>query len=171
MSIIVLFINCYFINAQTYGYDFNITTKIARIYTNNEVVLDFNVLTDDGFANDLKLENGYILELQDNEWINIGFFNKNEIIYNKVNYEFKKNLIGDLSIKKEGDKKWTKFKFKKNKFTIENNGNILPKPVEYLYIHQVVKNLCLNELERIREKRVQSRLEYQKKLDEKEISN
>lgn len=171
LPLLTLLLSFNLINAQTYSYDFNTTTKTARIYTNNEVVLDFDVLTDEGFANNLKFEDGYIFEFQNDEWVNKGFFNKNEIIYEKVNYELKKNFSGHFSIKKEGNKKWSKIKFKKNKFTIEKNGNELPQTVVYLYLLQEVKNLCLNELERIRQKRMQERLEYQKKLNDKETSN
>lgn len=171
ISVLILVLNHNLTNAQTYSYDFNTTTKTARIYTNNEVILDFNVLTENGFGNDLKLENGYIFEFQENEWTNKGFFNKNEIIYNNENYLLKKNFIGNLFIKKETDKKWSQLKLKKNKLTIEYNGNTLPKTVSYLFLHQVVKNICTIELERIREKRIQSRLEYENKLKEKEIVN
>lgn len=137
-------------NAQVYKFDFNPFTKISRIYTNNEIILEFDVFLGDSYSNNFKFEDGYIYELENNEWINKGFFNKDEIIYNKNSYQLKNNLINSVHIKKESDKKWTKVKINNNQITIDYKDQQFPKIVEYLLVQFNVRNINLNELRIIR---------------------
>ena len=170
LTILALIISCNIACAQSYNYDFNTFTKIARIYTNNEIILNFNVLSEDGFAEKFKFENGYILEFENNEWIEKGFYNKNEIIYNKTAYQLKTNLIGRVFTKKKSDKNWTKVSVNKNTLTIEKNGNNIPEPVTYLVLLQNTQKICLAELEAIRKKREQERFDRKKEAEQKEAS-
>ena len=146
LLIVFLLATFYTSNAQVYKYDFNPFTKIARIYTNSEIILDFDVLFNDGSSKDLKFENGYIFESENGEWIEKGFYNKNEIIYNKTTYPLKTNLIGKVLIKNETDKKWLKIKTNGNQITLDKNFDQFPKPVQYLILQNNVRNLCLTEL-------------------------
>lgn len=139
-------------NAQVYKFDFNPFTKISRIYTNNEIILEFDLFLGDSHSNNFKFEDGYIYELENNNWINKGFFNKDEIIYNKISYELKNNLINNVHIKKGTDKKWTKVKIKNNEILIDYKDHQFPKIVEYLLIQFNVRNIKLNELKALRNK-------------------
>jgi len=139
--------------AQTYSYDFNPNTKIARLYTNNEIILEYNVLMEHASLDNYEFTNGYILEKSDNEWKETGFYNSREIIYNKVPYLLKTNLISRVLVKKEGNKKWIKVNFKKNKISFENTFDELPEAVRYVVLTENLKNICIRELEYIRKKR------------------
>lgn len=164
-------LNINFIYAQKFNYDFNTFTKIARIYTNNEIIFDFNVLSEEGLSKNIKFENGYILEFEDNRWIEKGFYNKNEIIYNKIAYKLKSNVIGRIFVKQETDKKWTKVIVKRNQLTIEKNGNSIPKTVEYLVLLQNTRIICLDELEQIKKRKIQERIDKKKEYEKKENNN
>lgn len=151
----VLFFVFYKGNAQDYKYDFNPMTKIARIYTNSEIILEIDVLFDGGFSNEIKFENGYILELENNKWIEKGFYNNDEIIYNKITYPLKTNLIGRVFIKNKSDKKWIKFKTKGNQITLDQSFKQFPKTVQYLVLHNNVRNFCISELKILKSQKSQ----------------
>src|SRR5690606_39656422 len=61
--------------ATIYNYDYNLATKMARLWVDYEILMEYDAFEDKVSYEDYLLKDGYIYQKSNHSWDEIGFYN------------------------------------------------------------------------------------------------
>ena len=119
--------------AQTpviYNYDYNLSSKIARIWIDYEILMEYDAVEDRLSHQNYLFQDGYVFEKFEENWEEIGFYNDKELVLNQQYFEIKKPFLGKTAIRLKQDDSWIPLKRTKNTFRFLNDPEKLPEAAQ-----------------------------------------
>src|SRR5690554_1940141 len=119
--------------AQTpviYNYDYNLSSKIARIWIEYEILMEYDAVEDRLSHQNYLFQDGYVFEKFEENWEEIGFYNDKELVLNQQYFEIKKPFLGKTAIRLKQDDSWIPLKRTKNTLRFLNDPEKLPEAAQ-----------------------------------------
>lgn len=116
--------------ATIYNYDYNLATKMARLWVDYEILMEYDAFEDKVSYEDYLLKDGYIYQKSNHSWDEIGFYNDKTLVVNKQGYQLKNPILGKVAVKAEGDVKWISLKKTKDVISFIEDPAHLPEVVQ-----------------------------------------
>lgn len=113
-----------------YNYDYNLATKMARLWIDYEILIEYDAVEDRLSHQDYLFQNGYVFEKFEENWEEIGFYNDKELVLNQQYFEIKKPFLGKTAIRLKQDDSWIPLKRTKNTLRFLNDPEKLPEAAQ-----------------------------------------
>lgn len=113
-----------------YNYDYNLVTKMARLWIDYEILIEYDAVEDRLSHQDYLFQNGYVFQKVEDNWEEIGFYNDKTLVLNQQYFEIKKPFLGKTAIRLEQDEHWIPLKKTKNTITFAENPETLPEEAQ-----------------------------------------
>lgn len=119
--------------AQTpviYNYDYNLSSKIARIWIEYEILMEYDAVEDRLSHQNYLFQDGYVFEKFEGNWEEIGFYNDKELVLNQQYFEIKKPFLGKTAVRLEQDVTWIPLKKTKTTISFLQDPEKLPEAAQ-----------------------------------------
>lgn len=113
-----------------YQFDYNLTNRVARLWTNYEITVEYDAFEDHLMHTDYVLEDGYVYKRKNGIPEKIGFYNNELLVANQQAFELKRPALGKIAVRKKESKNWIRIKQSKNTFTFIEDVQELPEVVK-----------------------------------------
>jgi len=113
-----------------YNYDYNLVTKMARLWIDYEILIEYDAVEDRLSHQDYLFQNGYVFQKVKDNWEEIGFYNDKTLVLNQQYFEIKKPFLGKTAIRLEQEAHWIPLKKTKNTITFAENPETLPEAAQ-----------------------------------------
>lgn len=115
---------------MVYNYDYNLDTKIARIWIDYEILMEYDFIEDRLLHENYLFQDGYVFQKDDGNWEEIGFYNDKEMVLNQQYFEIKKPFLGKTAIRMEQDATWIPLKKTKRTISFLTDPEKLPEAAQ-----------------------------------------
>lgn len=113
-----------------YNYDYNLTTKTARIWIDYEVLIEYDAVDDRLSHQNYLFQDGYVFQKNDGSWEEIGFYNDKKLVLNQQYFEIKKPFLGKTAVRLEQDVTWIPLKKTKTTISFLQDPEKLPEAAQ-----------------------------------------
>ncbi len=116
-------------NAE-YQFDYNLVNRVARLWTNYEITLEYDAFDDQLMHTDYILEEGYVYKRENGMLEKIGFYNEDLLVADQQAFEMKRPALGRIAVRKKENKAWIRLKQSKNTISFMEDASELPEVVK-----------------------------------------
>jgi len=113
-----------------YQFDYNLLNRIARLWTNYEITLEYDAFDDHLMHTDYILKEGYVYKRENSILEKIGFYNDELLVAGQQAFELKRPALGRIAVRKKENKNWIRVKQSKNTLTFIEDATDLPEVVK-----------------------------------------
>lgn len=116
-------------NAE-YQFDYNIVNRVARLWTDYEITVEYDAFYDRLLHADYIFEEGYVYKQKNDGLEKVGFYNNVLLVVNQQQYELKNPTLGRIAVKQKENRKWIRIKQAKNAISFIEDAKELPEVVK-----------------------------------------
>lgn len=119
-----------FAQSAEYQFDYNLANRVARLWTNYEITVEYDAFDDHLMHTDYILEEGYVYKRENGILEKIGFYNDELLVADQQAFELKRPTLGRIAVRKKENKSWIRVKQSKNTLSFIEDSSELPEVVK-----------------------------------------